>query len=434
MCERMNALHQRKGMSYGIKRRTAECFGTHEIRTECLFARRCRYGENGSHQCVYRNESGRNRSIGSDRLAARNLKSGGMTIHRFLKMLERNQQVSPERTRSYLEGVSHLIIEEISMVRSDLLARLDRVLQFCLKRKAPFGGIPIVVVGDFYQLPPVVKTQKEYEFLIKHLYGIFAFNAPVWSKADFLNVELKTSHRQTDGDFLRLLRSVRLGTEELDALLPWLNSRVKLFPHSEARYLCCYRSRAEHINQCFVESVLSPEHFFTGKCDGNYPEEDWPVPISLRVKMGMFVLLTANEAHGDYVNGDLGIVIAWELDYICVNLLRGPLVMVARNTWLNYEYSIGITPSGDPRLNARIIGSFTQFPILPAYAMTIHKAQGQTLDRVHLDLPPRPCFASGQLYTALSRVRKLEDLSLSRPIRRSDVNVSEHVRCFYERI
>lgn len=368
-------------------------------------------------------------------LAARNLKSGWMTIHRFLKMLERNQQVSPERTRSYLEGVSHLIIEEISMVRSDLLAQLDRVLQFCLKRKAPFGGIPIVVVGDFYQLPPVVKTQKEYEFLIKNLYGIFAFDAPVWSKADFLNVELKTSHPQTDGEFLRLLRSVRLGTEDLDTLLPWLNSRVKkLFPHPEARHLCCYRSRAEYINQCFMERVLSPEHFFTGKCDGNYPEEDWPVPISLRVKMGMFVLLTANEAHGDYVNGDLGIVIAWEPDYICVNLLRGPCVMVARNTWLNYEYSIGITPSGDPRLNTRIIGSFTQFPILPAYAMTIHKAQGQTLDHVHLDLPPRPCFASGQLYTALSRVRKLEDLSLSRPIRRSDINVSEHVRCFYERI
>lgn len=243
-------------------------------------------------------------------LAARNLKSGGMTIHRFLKMLERNQQVSPERTRSYLEGVSHLIIEEISMVRSDLFERLDHVLRFCLKRKAPFGGIPVVVVGDFYQLPPVVKTPKEYEFLIKHLHGIFAFDASVWAKADFLNVELKTSHRQTDGEFLMLLRSVRLGTEELDALLPRLNSRVKkLFPPPEARHLCCYRSRAEYINQCFVERVFSPEHFFIGKSDGNYPEEDWPVPISLRVKMGMFVLLTANEAHGDYVNGDLGIVI-----------------------------------------------------------------------------------------------------------------------------
>ena len=107
-------------------------------------------------------------------------------------MLERNQQVSPERTRSYLEGVSHLIIEEISMVRSDLLARLDRVLQFCLKRKAPFGGIPIVVVGDFYQLPPVVKTPKEYEFLIKHLHGIFAFDASVWAKANFLIAGINT--------------------------------------------------------------------------------------------------------------------------------------------------------------------------------------------------------------------------------------------------
>lgn len=367
-------------------------------------------------------------------LAARNLKLGGMTIHRFLKMLERNQPISPERTRSYLEGVSHLIIEEISMVRSDLFERLDHVLRFCLKRKAPFGGIPVVVVGDFYQLPPVVKTPKEYEFLIKHLHGIFAFDASVWAKANFLNVELKTSHRQTDGKFLRLLRSVRLGTGELDTLLPWLNSRVKLFPEPEVRHLCCLRSRAEYINQCFVERVLSPEQFFTGKCDGDYPEEDCPVPISLRVKMGMFVLLTANEPKGCYVNGDLGTISAWGPDYICVNLLRGPCVMVARNTWLNYEYSIGITPSGEPCLNARIIGSFTQFPIIPAYAMTIHKAQGQTLDRVHLDLPVRPCFASGQLYTALSRVRKLEDLSLSRSIRRSDIRISEHVRRFYERI
>lgn len=367
-------------------------------------------------------------------LAARNLKSGGMTIHRFLKMLERNQQVSPERTRSYLKGISHLIIEEISMVRSDLLARLDRVLQFCLKRKAPFGGIPIVVVGDFYQLPPVVKTQKEYEFLIKHLHGIFAFNAPVWAKADFLNVELKTSHRQADGEFLGLLRAVRLNSEGLETLLPQLNSRVKLLPQPDARHLCCHRYRAEYVNRYFAERLLSHEQIFIGKRDGNYPEEEWPAPISLKLKTEMFVLVTANDPEGYYVNGDLGVIVGLEPDCVCVRLLRGPCVMVERNTWFNYEYTIGLDPLGGPCLNPRIIGSFTQIPVLPAYAMTVHKAQGQTLERVHLNLDIYPCFAPGQLYTALSRVRSLEDLSLNRPILRGDVKVNERVRRFYEQL
>ena len=143
---------------------------------------------------------------------------------------------------------------------------------------------------------------------------------------------------------------------------------------------------------------------------------------------------TANDPEGWYANGDVGEVLACWDNSIWIRLLRGPGIEVYRHTWFNYDYRIVIQPDGSLKLDSHIIGCFTQFPVLPAYAMTIHKAQGQTLNQVHLELGGRPCFASGQLYTALSRVRNLEDLTLNRPLQVTDVVVDEQVQRFYERL
>ena len=320
------------------------------------------------------------------------------------------------------------------MVRSDLFSRLDHDLRFYTGRDQPFGGIPLVVVGDFYQLPPVVKSKPEKEFLERNMNGIFAFNAPAWKSAEFRNAELKTPHRQTDQEFLRLLRTVRSGDDELEDQLRQLDLRVSRKPPPLSRSLCCYRKQADWINYLHVERLLTPGGHYTGKCSGCYPESEWPAPMHLNVKSGMLALLTANDPEGWYANGDVGEVLACWDNSIWIQLLRGPGIAVYRHTWCNYDYRIVSQPDGSLKLDSHIIGYFTQFPVLPAYAMTIHKAQGQTLNQVHLELGGRPCFASGQLYTALSRVRNLEDLTLNRPLQVADVVVDEQVRRFYERL
>lgn len=373
-------------------------------------------------------------SLAPTGLAASNLKHGGMTIHRFLGALSQDWTQDPEKVREYLRSLRSLIIEEISMVRSDLFSRLDHDLRIYTGRDQPFGGIPLIVVGDFYQLPPVVKSEAEQEFLEKNMNGIFAFDALVWKSAEFQNAELKTPHRQTDQEFLNLLRAVRTGAVGLEKQLQRLNSKVRRQPPPLSRSLCCYRKQADSINQAHVERLLTPGEVYIGKHGGYYPEQERPAPMRLKVKAGMRALLTANDPEGRYVNGDVGEVLTCWKDSIWIRLLRGPKIAVYRHTWFNYDYHIVTQPDGSSKLDSRIVGCFTQFPVLPAYAMTIHKAQGQTLDQVHLELGTRPCFASGQLYTALSRVRNLEDLTLNRPLQVADVVVDEQVRRFYERL
>lgn len=373
-------------------------------------------------------------SLAPTGLAASNLKYGGMTIHRVLGALSQDWLQTPEKVREYLLSLRSLIIEEISMVRSDLFSRLDHDLRVYTGLNQPFGGVPLVVVGDFYQLPPVVKSKPEKEFLERNMSGIFAFNAPAWKSAEFRNAELKTPHRQTDQEFLRLLRTVRSGDNELEDLLRQLDSRVRREPPPLSRSLCCYRKQADRINYLYVERLLTPGDHYTGKCSGCYPESEWPAPVHLNVKSGMLALLTANDPEGKYANGDIGEVLACWKDSIWIRLLRGPEIAVYRHTWFNYDYRIVVQPDGSLKLDSHLIGYFTQFPVLPAYAMTIHKAQGQTLNQVHLELGGRPCFASGQLYTALSRVRNLEDLTMNRPLQVADVLVDEQVQRFYERL
>ena len=373
-------------------------------------------------------------SLAPTGLAASNLKNGGMTIHRFLGALSQDWAQAPERVREYLRSLRSLIIEEISMVRSDLFSRLDHDLRIYTGRNQSFGGIPLVVAGDFYQLSPVAKSKPEQVFLEKNMNGIFAFDAPAWKSAEFQNAELKTPHRQTDQEFLNLLRTVRTGADGLEEQLRRLDSRIQRQPPPLSRSLCCYRRQADWINYLHVERLLAPGGHYTGKCSGCYPESEWPAPKHLNVKSGMLALLTANDPEGSYVNGDIGEVQACWKDSIWIQLLRGLGIEVYRHTWQNYDYRIVTQPDGSSKLESHVIGRFTQFPVLPAYAMTIHKAQGQTLDQVHLELGTRPCFASGQLYTALSRVRSLEDLTLNRPLQVADVVVDEQIQRFYERL
>lgn len=372
-------------------------------------------------------------SLAPTGLAARNLKNGGMTIHRFLNTLERGFASSRQTVKQYLEAIRCLVIEEISMVRSDLFVRLDGTLRFYTGKDCPFGGIQLVVVGDFYQLPPVVETKERRDLLEQNFGGVFAFEATAWKEAELHNVELRTCHRQTDHEFLDLLRAVRTHADGLDIQLRRLTPYVKRRAPSGSRYLCCYRPDADRLNHCFVERLPTPERIFTGIRKGDYPKSEWPAPMHLKLKSGMRALITANDPDGAYANGDIGEIVIWNDKAVWVDLQRGTRIAVRRHTWFNNDYQL-TEQDGVLQLIPVPIGKFVQFPIVPAYAMTIHKAQGQTLDRVHLELGTHPCFASGQLYTALSRVRSLDSLSFSRPLCPADVIVDNRVQRFYGRL
>ncbi len=393
------------------------------------------HGEAGTGKTAVINEFiGLNReqviSLAPTGMAARNLQYGGMTLHRFLQLFER----AGDEMDRLLAIAKTIVIEEISMVRSDLLDALDQQLRRVAVYRRPFGGLQVVAVGDFYQLPPVVKTREEECFLQRNHGGIFAFETAAWKAAGFKSVCLKTIHRQNDPEFLALLRAIRNCPADLRQQLRRYDTRLHRDPSPQARRLCCSRVVTAHINRRILKELCTPRQTFLGVCKGLYPQREWPTELMLELKFDMFVLILANDPGGGYVNGDLGWITNMDERVVCVELQRGGQVWIGRHKWDNYEYELEENEDGENRLIQRTVGYFEQLPIAPAYAMTIHKSQGQTLDQVHLVLGKRSCFAHGQLYTALSRARSLDSISVSRPLEFADIIVDERVTRFYKSI
>ena len=392
------------------------------------------YGDAGTGKTVVINSfvekhPGRVICLAPTGLAAQNLKHGGMTIHRFINKLDCSREEMsrlPEKTKA-------IVIDEISMVRSDLLSDLDQGLRNVGDRRRPFGGIPVVAVGDFYQLPPVVESLDVEQYLQRKFGGVFAFETAAWKEADFNGLRLQTMHRQTAPEFLALLRAVRDCSPDLRRQFQEIDFRLCRQPSPQARRLCCSRAIAANVNQTMVKKLSTPGKAFYGSCSGIFPKRDWPTENELIVKYDMFVLILANDPEGKYANGDTGLIAGIDDSGVCVQLQRGGQVWLKRHEWQNYDYKLN-EENGECRLVQTVIGSYWQLPIAPAYAMTIHKSQGQTLEQLHLTLGHRPCFAHGQLYTALSRARSLDGITSSRSLELADVIVDERVSKFYERI
>ncbi len=385
-------------------------------------------------------------------IAALNI--GGTTIHRLfdfptgvLTPNRLNLQLFPNICET-LRSIQTVVVNKVSMVRTDLLNSLEQVLRHTAPfgfQFLPFGGRQIIVSGDFCQLPPVITNGHDYNLLHEIHGGTFAFESAAWQMASFHNVVLQTVHRQAaDSRFMRMLGCIRRGgpEEELAACLHYINSRVVHYPPLDGTLNLCTTNRlADSFNQA-VDAQLGGEPVcFQAEISGIFDPRAYPTADNLELRIGSRVMLLVNrndpENDGSFVNGDRGCVVDIQLpdQLVIVKLDDGREITVSPRAWHNCSYTTRRSPiNGKVELEQSVIGIFRQMPLRLGYAVTIHKSQGLTLNRVHVQLGDRPAFASGQLYTALSRCRSLEDLSIDRPLYFNDIKLDPRITDFYNGI
>lgn len=358
----------------------------------------------------------------------------GQTLHSFFGFkpditLEKVKKLKPND--EYINLYKHLqtlIIDEISMVRADLFDCVEAFLRkWGPKKGQPFGGVQIILIGDLYQLPPVV-TSKELE-IFKYLYDTpFFFSAKSFQENSFEFVEFEKIYRQKDEKFIEILNRIRNGTAD-EEVLSFLNERV--IPHFEPPQdefyitLTTTNARAEEINLSKLEDIKGSLYEFEGSLKGRIEEDDLPAPLILKIKESAQVMLLNNDPEGNWVNGDVGKVI--EIlpgeEIIVVELRRGKIVEVTPFKWDVYEHYFD---KNEGLVKTKTMGSFVQFPLKLAWAITIHKSQGLTFERVIIDLE-RGTFAHGQLYVALSRGTSLDGIILKRPVKKGHIRLDRGV-------
>lgn len=392
------------------------------------------------------------------------LNVGGQTMHSFFMLApgllipDNIEDIPWRRKKEIIRQTSCIIIDEISMVRSDMFAAADLRLRQCAtgsNKRKPFGGKQLIVCGDFFQLPPVVSSQVEEEWLNANLGGEYAFQTKLWTDANFEVISLKTQFRQKDdARYLKILDNIRHGkteSEDIDedgqlvnavqALNDLCAVDQKPMPKIPIR-LCTTNREAQAVNNEARAKIQAEPVKFQAVVKGKFNVADYPTEAELVLKVGCRVMVLCNkhDSRGGfvYVNGDCGIVEdiqqSGDLSRVKVALDNGNVAWIACHEWINMKYVLEVDRlSGRKVIRQEEIGSFMQMPLRLAYATTIHKSQGMTLDYVDIRLG-NGCFAHGQLYTALSRARSIAGLKLERRIFGEDLILDERVVNFYNDI
>lgn len=366
-------------------------------------------------------------------VAAVNIK--GQTVHSFFrfppKPLTRSNipEITQDKYRHIYRNVDTIIIDEISMVRVDMMDAIDIFLRETLFDDTPFAGKQIIMVGDLNQLPPVIGTDAERDMLLDKYQSAFFFDANVFKKSDFLKVRLTKIFRQKDNSFTTLLNKLKRN-ELTDDDIKYINKTCfGKKPSEGAISLTTTNSLADHINNMMLNDVDGERHVLKGKINGDFKPKNCPVDENIILKIGAKVMLLSNDPGGRYHNGTVGTLISVEERKIRVKSLIGDEVydiepVVYESLKYRYEYDSG-------EVKANQTGSFTQFPIRLAYAMTIHKSQGKTFDELVIDIGSGT-FAHGQLYVAMSRCTTLEGISLSRTVSQENVIYDKRVLDFHK--
>lgn len=355
------------------------------------------------------------------------LNIGGQTIHSLFQIQPRDF-IMPEllklkaKPRNILVATDVLIIDEISMVSPDLLDAIDILARYARRNNEPFGGIQIVAIGDLFQLPPVITREATQYYLSEYGHqNAYFFDSNVYRRANFIKFGFDFVYRQNDTSLLENL--VRLRNNDTGALDFFNSLRIDdAERRSNAVIITPFRAVAERINSTRLAQIPQPEVVYNGVISGNFSDRDVPAPLALTLKVGALVVFVKN---GDkWHNGSMGIVRSMSARDITVQLLSDSqeVVSVRPEKWQKIEYS----RDENDRLIETEIGSYKQFPLNLGYAMTIHKAQGKTLDAVVVDIS-RGAFAHGQVYVALSRTRHSSDMHISSILRPRDVIFDERV-------
>ncbi|MBR4275798.1 MAG: AAA family ATPase [Prevotella sp.] len=369
------------------------------------------------------------------------INAGGSTIHSFFQFGFGPLLPGTKRERKYqfrkqkiqlIRSLDLIVIDEISMVRADVLDAIDEILRQYRDRSLPFGGVQMLLIGDMQQLAPVARDE-EWQLLSLYYSTPYFFSCHVLQNANFVTIELEHVYRQSDAEFIDILNQVRDNTIT-DASLAKLNEHYQpnFIPPKKSGYvrLCTHNRQADTINDRELQAICADEYSFIADIDGDFPEMSYPTEKVLRLKEGAQVMFVKNDSSLDkeYYNGMIGEVIQFDKrNLIHVKCAEtGKVIKVGREQWKNTRYTLDKVSK---EIYEETVGTFEQYPLKAAWAITVHKSQGLTFDHAIIDV--QHSFAHGQTYVALSRCKNLKGLVLSSPIPRHAIINDRAVEQFY---
>jgi len=353
------------------------------------------------------------------------LNVGGQTIHSLFRLpigiVADHEIEQPGDVRRLLNVIDTVVIDEISMVNADVMDAIDRSLRQARGRSEPFGGVQMIMFGDPYQLAPVPGDSDERAFFADRYNSMWFFDAAVWSFAQLTMVELKEIHRQSDNRFTEMLQAVRHGQVTAEIARDLNDAGSRPAPNDGTITLATRNDAVRRINAAALVRLPGRVRMARAEIDGDFGRSAFPADHSLELKIGAQVMFLRNDADQRWVNGTIGTVT--RVDSTVFVKVGDQVHEVDPVTWEKYRYSYGAETK---KLAKEVVAEFTQFPLRLAWAVTIHKSQGKTYDSAIVDLGAW-VFSPGQTYVALSRIRSLDGLYLTRPLVPRDIRVDAHV-------
>ena len=364
---------------------------------------------------------------------------GGQTLHSFFKIpfkpllpddpdisnisrLRKMLRYTKEKVKLIRE-LELIIIDEISMVRADIIDFVDRVLRvYSGNMREPFGGKQLLLVGDIFQLEPVV-THDMRDILRRYYKNFFFFNARAFDQINLVAIELRKIYRQSDNEFISLLDRVRVNratAADIACLNRRCNPDYQEVNDQFAITLATRRDTVDSINDEHMQALKTPESVYEGVIEKDFPESSLPTALNLVLKVGAQVIFIRNDKEGRWYNGTIGKVTRLEDARVFVALENGEEMAVLPEIWENMQYTYN---EKEKKVEEKVLGTFMQIPLKPAWALTVHKSQGLTFNNVVLDFVGG-AFTGGQTYVALSRCTSLEGITLLKPLSERDIIVS----------